>query len=235
MNSRGVLRTLALLAALVLLALAGRSLGGYVPRFAEWVDGLGYWGPAVFVAGYAVAVVGLVSGLALSLVGGALFGVLEGTAYVFTGATLGACIAFGVARYVARGAVEKRVDANPRFAAIDAAVASEGRWIVFLLRLVPFIPFVLLNYALGLTKVRFLDYLVASVGMLPGTVLYVYYGRVLGEIAAIAGGARVERGAVEYAVLALGLVAALAVTTLVTRIARRALDEATGHTEAVST
>jgi uncharacterized membrane protein YdjX (TVP38/TMEM64 family) len=223
-----VARILLGLAAIGALYFLGRHAGAYLPRFAEWVDGLGAWGPAVFIAGYAVAVVGLVSGLLLTLAGGAIFGIVEGTAYVFVGATLGAAAAFLVARYAARSWVERRVEGNPRFAAVDRAVGRDGRRIVLLLRLVPFFPFVLLNYALGLTRVRFADYLIASVGMLPATVLYVYYGRLLGEVAALAGGVELERGAADYAVLGLGLAAAIAVTAVVTRVARRALDEATG-------
>ena len=109
-------------------------------------------------------------------------------------ATLGASAAFLVSRYVARGFVERRLAGNERFAAIDRAIGTEGRKIVLLLRLSPVFPFNLLNYALGLTRVRFADYLVASVGMLPGTLLYVYYGKVAGDVARLAGGAAVPRG-----------------------------------------
>jgi len=97
-----------------------------------------------------------------------------------------------------------------------------------LLRLSPVFPFNLLNYALGLTKVRFGDYLIACIGMLPGSLLYVYYGALAGEVAALAGGEAPEKGAGYFALLAVGLVATIAVTTVVTRSARRALDEATG-------
>jgi uncharacterized membrane protein YdjX (TVP38/TMEM64 family) len=147
--------------------------------------------------------------------------------YVFIAATLGASAAFLVSRYLARRAVESRLADNPRFAAIDKAVGAQGRKIVFLLRLSPVFPFNLLNYALGLTKVRFIDYFIASLGMLPGTVLYVYYGKLAGDVAALAGGAAVQKDAAYYAVLALGLVATVVVTTIVTRTARRALREAT--------
>jgi len=150
---------------------------------------------------------------------------------VFVAAVLGSSLAFLVARYLARPWVERRLAASPGFAAIDRAIAAQGRRIVFLLRLSPAFPFSLLNYALGLTRVRFVDSLVASAGMLPGTLLYVYYGRVGGELAAAAGGAGRERGPAEYALLGLGLVATLAVTTIVARIARRALREATEATE----
>ena len=126
---------------------------------------------------------------------GAIFGVVEGAALVFVAAVLGSTAAFLVARYVARSAVERRVASEPRFAAIDRAVGEQGRKIVLLLRLSPVFPFNLLNYGLGLTKVRLLDYVVASIGMIPGTLLYVYSGKVAGDVAAAAGGVAMERGA----------------------------------------
>jgi uncharacterized membrane protein YdjX (TVP38/TMEM64 family) len=206
----------------------GRAAGGYIPQFAQWVNGLGVWGPVVFILGYAVAAVAFVPGSLLTLAAGAIFGLAQGVVYVFIAAVLGSSAAFLVSRYVARSAIERRLASNPRFAAIDRAVGAQGRKIVFLLRLSPVFPFNLLNYGLGLTKVRFADYLIASVGMLPGTLLYVYYGKLAGDVAALAGGAAPERGAEYYAVLILGLAATIVVTTLVTRTARRALKEATG-------
>jgi uncharacterized membrane protein YdjX (TVP38/TMEM64 family) len=191
------------------------------------VSALGPWAPVVFVAGYALAVVAFVPGSLLTLAAGAVFGVGRGVAYVFVAATLGAAGAFLVARHVARAAVERWIASNPRFAAVDRAVAAEGRRIVFLLRLSPVFPFTFLNYALGLTRVRFADYLVASPGMLPGTLLYVYYGKLAGDVAALAGGAAPAKGAGYWAVLALGLAATVAATTVVTRAARRALRAAT--------
>lgn len=214
-------------AALVALVWIGRETGALLPRFAEWVDGLGVWAPLAFMVGYAVATVAFVPGALLTLAAGVVFGLLEGTIYVFVAATVGAALAFLVARYLARPAIERRMERNERFASIDRAIGAQGRRIVFLLRLSPVFPFVLLNYALGLTSVRFADYMIASIGMIPGTLLYVYYGKVVGEVAALAGGAELERGLEYYAVLTLGLAATIAVTAVVTRIARRALREAT--------
>jgi len=214
--------------AIGVLAVVGREVGGYVPRFAEWVSSLGFWGPAVFIAGYAAAVVAFVPGSILTLAAGAIFGIGYGVAYVIVAATLGAAAAFLVSRYLARSLIEQRLAADARFAAIDRAIGLQGRKIVFLLRLSPLFPFTLLNYALGLTQVRFIDYLVACVGMLPGTLLYVYYGKLAGDVAALAGGAAPERGIEYYAVLVIGLIATVVVTTIVTRTARRALAEATG-------
>ena len=222
-------RILGGLVAVVLLISVGRQVGGRLPQFAEWVDGLGVWGPAVFVAGYAGATVAFVPGSVLTLAAGAIFGFVRGVAYVMIGATLGASLAFLVARYIARGAIERRLEGNRRFAAIDRAVGREGRKIVFLLRLSPVFPFNLLNYALGLTNVRFVDYFIACLGMIPGTLLYIYYGKLAGDVAQLAGGAAVGRGPEYYAVLGLGLLTTVVVTTIVTRTARRALQEATGR------
>lgn len=222
---RTVLRGLLVVAALAVLLLAGRYLGGYVPRFAAWVDGLGLWGPVVFMLGYAVATVAFIPGSLLTLAAGAIFGLVRGTAFVLVGASLGACAAFLVARYVARRAVERKLEGHPRFHAIDRAVGREGLKIVTLLRLSPVFPFNLLNYSLGLTRVRFRDYLLACLGMLPGTFLYIYYGKALGSLAAVAGGAEVERGWGHWLVLGLGLVATVLVTLFITRIARRALTQ----------
>lgn len=218
-------RAAAAVAGLILLLVAGRQVGAYVPRFAEWVDGLGAWGPVVFALGYAMATVAFIPGSLMTLAAGALFGLAKGTVTVFAGATLGAGSAFLVSRYLARGAVERRIVGSPRFAAIDRAVAREGLKIVTLLRLAPIFPFNLLNYALGLTRVRFHHYLVASIGMLPGTFLYVYYGKALGSLAAVAGGVELERGAGYWITFGVGLAAALGVTLYVARIARRALAQ----------
>jgi uncharacterized membrane protein YdjX (TVP38/TMEM64 family) len=224
-RGRLALYVLAGLAAAALLLLAGRQAGGYVPRFAEWVASLGVWGPVVFIIGYAVAAVAFIPGSLLTLAAGAIFGLAKGTLYTFLGATLGSAAAFLVARYLARGAIERRIAGNPKFAAVDKAVGREGFKIVALLRLSPVFPFNLLNYSLGLTKVPFLQYLAASIAMLPGTLLYVYYGKAAGSLAALAGDAETERGPEYWATLGVGLLATVLVTTYVTRLAGRALRQ----------
>lgn len=223
------LRGIVVVALVVAALFFGRRVAALLPQFATWVEGLGALGPAVFVAGYAAAVVGFVPGSLLTLAGGALFGVARGVVYVFAAAVLGSTVAFLIARHLAREAVARRIEGDARFRAIDRAIGEQGRRIVLLLRLSPVFPFSLLNYALGLTRVRLVDYLIAAVGMLPGTVLYVYLGKLGGDVAAVAGGARTERGLADWALLGVGLAATAAVTFLITRIARRALDEATAE------
>ncbi|MEZ4334512.1 MAG: TVP38/TMEM64 family protein [Myxococcota bacterium] len=215
------------IAAVGLVVAFGQRLADGLPAFTRWVEGLGALAPIVFIAGYALAVVAFVPGSVLTLAGGAIFGVAEGVVYVFVAAVLGSTAAFLLARHAARAAVARRVEGDARFARIDRAIGAEGRRIVFLLRLSPVFPFSLLNYALGLTRVGLADYLVASLGMLPGTVLYVYAGKVGGDVVAAAGGGGPGRSAAQWALLAVGLAATVAVTWRITRIARRALEDAT--------
>jgi uncharacterized membrane protein YdjX (TVP38/TMEM64 family) len=223
-----VVRIAAAALALAALVLAGRALGGELGRFVEWVASLGAWAPVGFIAGYALATVLLAPASVLTLAAGAVFGLAHGIAYVFVGAMAGAAAAFLVARHFARGAVERRLAGSPRVAAIDRAVARDGRRIVLLLRLTPVVPFNFLNYALGLSRVGFGDYIVASLGILPGTIVYVYYGTLIRSVAELSAGAPSERGWPYYALLGVGLVATVVVTAVITRLARRALDEATG-------
>ncbi|HEV7669837.1 MAG TPA: TVP38/TMEM64 family protein [Thermoanaerobaculia bacterium] len=211
------------LAAIAGLVLGGKQLSGAVLRFAEWVQNLGAWGPLVFILGYIAATVAFAPAFLLTLAAGVIFGLVKGALYTFVGATVGASLAFLIARYGARRAIEKKIAGNPKFAAIDRAVSKEGLKIVSLLRLSPFFPFNLLNYALGLTKVRFVDYLLACFAMIPGTILYVYYGTAAGTLAKVASGeAGGGQGATKW-IYGLGLLATLIVTTFITRLANKAL------------
>ena len=212
--------------AVIALAGLGRQFGLFLERFAVWVDNLGSLGPFAFIAGYAAATLAFVPGSVLTLAGGAIFGLLNGSIYALTGATLGATLSFLLARYAAREAVERRLEGNPRFQAIDHAVGQRGLKIVLLLRLSPIFPFNLLNYALGLTKIPLKSYLFASIGMLPGTVLYTYSGLIIGDVARLAGGTGPERDVAYYAVVVLGLLATILVLATITRTAKQALNAA---------
>jgi uncharacterized membrane protein YdjX (TVP38/TMEM64 family) len=214
--------------ALALLIVAGRSLAGLLPAVTLRVQSLGALAPIAFILVYAVAEIAFVPGSLLTLAAGALFGLVWGTAFAMAGATLGAVAAFLVARYALRRSVERRIQASPRFKALDAALEREGRKIVFLVRLTPLLPFNALNYALGVTRVRFADYLIGSIGMLPGTLLYAYYGHVVGDVARLAAGAAPPRGIEHYLLLGAGLLATIAVTVILTRAARRTLSASTG-------
>ena len=209
-------------------ALLGRRAAGYIPAFAAYVGSLGALGPIVFIAGYILATVAFVPGSLLTLAAGALFGLVRGTLFVFVGASIGATVAFLVARHLVRQLVVRRLADNARFRAVDDAIAREGRRIVFLIRLSPLFPFNVTNYALGLTSIGVRDYVIACIGMLPGTLLYVYYGRLIGDVARAVSGARIEREAGYWVFLVVGLSATLLVTALITRAARRALATSVG-------
>jgi uncharacterized membrane protein YdjX (TVP38/TMEM64 family) len=213
-------------AAVVVLALAGRGFEAraLLESVLAWVAGLGAWGLVLFVVLYVVATVLLLPGVVLTLGAGAVFGVVVGFLAVSAGATLGAVAAFLVGRHLARDWVAARVAASPRLAAIDAAVAREGWKIVLLARLSPAFPFVLLNYAFGLTRVSLRHYALASwVGMMPGIALYAYLGSLAGEVAVTAAGGR-ARPPEAWALYGLGFLATVAVAVYVTRVARAALD-----------
>lgn len=229
MQKRNVIVLAVVAIIVVATAVAGRRIALWIPTFAAWVDSLGAAGPVAFIIGYVLAVVLLVPGSVLTLAAGALFGLLRGTVFVFIAATAGATLAFLIARHAARGAVARRFGDNARFRAIDQAIAREGRKIAFLIRLSPLFPFSATNYALGLTSIRLRDYVLACVGMLPGTLLYVYYGRLIGDVAGLVAGAGVQRDTAYWLFLIVGLAATVLVTAVITRAARRALDSSVGE------
>ncbi|MFM2433077.1 MAG: hypothetical protein RLZZ511_4291 [Cyanobacteriota bacterium] len=192
-----------------------------------WVDSQGQLAPIAFILIYNFATVLLIPGSVLTLGSGILFGPVWGTLYVIVAATLGATVAFWIGRNFARGWVSRQIAKYPKFAAIDRAVAQEGFKIVTLTRLSPLFPFNLLNYAFGITQVSLKDYMLGSIGMVPGTILYVYLGSLLGSLAMIGSktAADPQTVALQWAVKIVGLIATVAVSIYVTRIAKRALDE----------
>jgi uncharacterized membrane protein YdjX (TVP38/TMEM64 family) len=185
----------------------------------ERISGFGLWAPIVFILAYILATVLLIPGSVLTLGAGAAFGFGWGLVWVTLGANLGAHAAFLIGRYFARAWVARKIAGHAGFSAIDQAVAKEGWKIVALTRLSPAFPFTFLNYAFGLTRVSFRHYALATFfGMMPGTVLYVYLGAL-----AQAGIKSEGRTPSEWTLLIAGLMATLAVTVFVTRLARRAL------------
>ncbi|MBI3358557.1 MAG: TVP38/TMEM64 family protein, partial [Nitrospirae bacterium] len=188
------------------------------------ISGLGPLGDLIFISIYMLACVLFLPGAILTLGAGAIFGVVKGSMLVSVGSTLGATCAFLVGRYVARGWVVKKIEGNKKFKAIDEAIASEGWKIVGLTRLSPVFPFSLLNYAYGVTNVTLKDYFFASwIGMITGTVMYVYIGSLAGDVAT-AGGAK-SPGIAQWAIRIIGLLATIAVTVFITKIAKKGLEK----------
>src|SRR3984957_12342968 len=201
--------------------------GPWLANALDWIRGLGALAPVAFIAIYIAACVAFLPGSILTIGAGVIFGVVRGSIYVSIAARLGAPAAFLVGRYLAREWVSARLEGNAKFKAIDEAVGKEGWKIVILTRLSPVFPFNLLNYAYGLTSVSLRDYFFASwLGMIPGTILYVYIGSAHRGPAPGAGGSA-RRTPAGWALTAVGFVATVAVTVYATRIGARALREKT--------
>ncbi len=185
---------------------------------------LGPWAPVLFVLIYVAAAVTLAPAFFLTVAGGALFGVWQGSLLVFVGASLGSSAVYALASPLARTRWMRRVTRDQRVAAVRNAVAGGGVRIMLLLRLSPLVPYSILNYALALSGVRYADFVVALLGMIPAIILYTYYGKVVGDVAALAAGVSPPRGVEYYLLLGVGLVTVAVSTTMITRAARREME-----------
>src|SRR6202171_2274030 len=195
-----------------------------IAAFLEWVQGAGLWGALLFGLASIPAAVLFVPASVLTLGAGFVFGVARGMVIVSLGSTAGAAAGFMAAGTVGRDWVAGRLAGHPALDAVGRAVESEAFKVVLLTRLSPLFPYNLLNYAFGLSSVPFKTYVLASwIGMLPGTLMYTYLGSAAQSVAALLSG-ELRRTPVQQAMFAAGLAATVAVTTIVTRAARRALS-----------
>lgn len=212
-------------------ALAQESSGvGWEPQIwllntLQWINSLGPIGAIAFIVIYIVAAVAFLPGSILTLGAGVVFDVVLGSVYVFIGATIGATLAFLAGRYLARGWVASKIAENAKFQAIDEAVGKEGLKIVLLTRLSPVFPFNLLNYAYGVTGVSLKDYVIGSLGMIPGTIMYVYIGSLAGNLATLGAGTTEANPVAQWTIRIIGFIATVAVTVYVTKVAKKALDD----------
>ncbi len=216
-NRRDWWRPVALLAAILAALALTRALGigERLVNLRDWIQSLGPWGPVVFTVLYVAATVAAVPGSVMTVAAGALFGSVLGVIVVINAATLGAGLAFVIARYFARDAVARSFAGNEKFQKLDRLTEEHGAIIVALTRLIPVFPFNLLNYGFGLTRVPFWTYVIWSwLCMLPVTILLV-----VGADAFTKG---VTQGQVPW--LLIGTFAATAlILTLLVRHARRTL------------
>lgn len=177
-RSRTVLRILLFLTALAVFLLVARWIKqtGLLDQALAWIQSLGPWAPIVFVLLYVITVVVCMPAAILTAGGGFIFGMLWGSIYVLAAATIAAIVNFLISRHVARDWVSRRLAANPRFQALDRAVAREGWKIVVLVRLAPVFPFSITSYAFGLSRIPLWEFFLANFAMIPGTLMYVYFG-----------------------------------------------------------
>jgi len=177
--NRNTLKFIALITFIVAAFLLARLYGfsEYLDqeRLRLWINGFGVWGPLVYILIYAVAPSFMVPGLPLTVLGGILFGPLWGSVYVIIGATIGASLAFLVARHMGRNWVEGFLRGG-RLKELDEKAREQGWKIVAVTRLIPLFPFNFLNYAFGLTDIRFSHYVLATfLFIIPGAVAYVVF------------------------------------------------------------
>jgi uncharacterized membrane protein YdjX (TVP38/TMEM64 family) len=228
-KKHGIARLVVLIGIIIALFLAMRCLPvrEWLTNFNDWVGQMGAVGIVIFILVYAAATVLLAPGSILTIGAGFVFGLWKGFLAVSGGATLGASLAFLVARFIARKKMEAIAQRNEKFHKIDNAVGEQGAKLIFLLRLSPVIPFNFSNYFYGLTAVKFWPYVLASwIGMMPGTFLYVYIGTAgKAAVSAAAGGEAMRHGWQYWAFLSVGLAATVIVTIWVTKIARDALKK----------
>jgi uncharacterized membrane protein YdjX (TVP38/TMEM64 family) len=178
-SSSGVLRPLLFLAAMIAVIVLVRvsGVGQYLEpeKLRALFASFGIVAPLVYIAFYTVAPALMLPGLPISMAGATVFGPVWGVVYTIIGATLGACVAFLIARYAARDWVERRLIGS-RWNKLDSETAKNGWKAVAFTRLIPLFPFNLLNFAFGLTKISFFQYAVATfIFMLPGTIAFITF------------------------------------------------------------
>ncbi|MEJ6480737.1 TVP38/TMEM64 family protein [Nostoc punctiforme UO1] len=228
LNSKLKLLLLSCLVVTFIIAAKQLNIQGLLHTLVIWVESLGIFGPIAYIIIYNLATLLFIPGSLLTLKGGCLFGVFWGSIYVLIAAMIGATLAFVIGRYLSQNWVRQQMDKHPKFKAIDLAVAKEGWKIVLLTRLCPIFPFNLLNYAFGVTQVSLKDYILGSFGIIPGTVMYVYIGSLAGNLAMINTSHQPitpETQVWQWIMRVVGLIATVAVTVYITKIAQKALAQ----------
>ena len=235
MKSRlATVTAIVLLAVVIVVVVATRSgidVRELTVKFVEALRGQGNVGLVWLALAYTPSSLLFFPAPFLTISGGFVFGFVKGVIAVSLGSTVAASITFLAGRTLLRRFIEHKVAGDARFRALDQAVVDHGFKIVFLTRLSPVLPFNLLNYAFGLTRVRFRDYVLASwTGMFPGTCLYVSIGAAAKSLTEVTSGSS-QGGIAQQVLFGFGLLATLLVSVMLTRIAKKTLADATADTK----
>ena len=191
----------------------------------DWIESLGSRAAFVFVGAYVVGIVCFLPASPFLITAGALFGLTLGTTLGLLANLIGGSISFWLARTRLRAALLRRFRHFEVLRSLDQAIRRDGLRTVLLIRSVPVLPSWSINYGLGLSPARYRDYLLGLVSAVPMFLMYVYYGKVAGEIVVLFRGDGPDHGWPYYALLVFGLVAAIAVTIILSRRTRRIMDE----------
>jgi uncharacterized membrane protein YdjX (TVP38/TMEM64 family) len=204
----------------------GQGVAHALLGLVAWAQGEGLGGALLFLLAYILGTLLFVPGSILTLTAGFLYGVGGGFLVAMPGSLIGSLLAFLLGRTVLRGPTERLLRRHPRFLAVQGAVSDNAFRVVALLRLSPLVPFNLLNYGLGVTRVPLGPYLLASaLGMLPGALLYLYAGSLLTGVGAVLSGQRPDTGWAGRLLFVGGLLATVAAVAVIGRAARRALEK----------
>ena len=191
----------------------------------QWIQNWGWMGGIAFILLYIAATILLIPGSILTLGAGVVFGVTWGSVYVLIGAIVGETAAFLLGRYITRDWISHKIKDNQTFFALNLALNREGLKIILLTRLSPIFPFSLLNYAFGVTGISLRDYFLGSIGMIPMTVTYVYFGSLAEDLASIGEVSQLANPELQWAIRICGFIATVAATFYITRIARQTLNK----------
>jgi uncharacterized membrane protein YdjX (TVP38/TMEM64 family) len=161
---------------LLLTWLSVHALGGYKPeQLQTLIHRAGVWGPLTYIAIYAVGTLALLPSTPLNISGGLLFGPGWGILWTSVGAVAAAAIAFMFSRTVGRPMMEKRLAG--RWQTMDAEIHRGGLFYMFAIRLIPVMPYGIVNFAAGLTSIRFRDFLIGTIlGTVPSVLPFVLVG-----------------------------------------------------------
>lgn len=190
----------------------------------DWIDGLGAVGLAAFFGLYILAVLLILPGVVLTLGGGFLFGFWLGSALVVGALAVGSGLAFLIARHLFGEGIARRIESRPSLQAVNSGLEREGWKLVALSRCLPGFPYKLSNYFFGLTSMPFRDFFLANlIGVIPLALTNVYIGAAAADLASLT---RQEQQPWQWALYALGFAVALAIIAVLTRMARRVLQDA---------
>ncbi|MEA5497843.1 TVP38/TMEM64 family protein [Limnoraphis robusta] len=157
-------------------AIAVYLLGGLDPEKIQiWLQKAGIWAPVIYIIVYTLATILILPSTALNLTGGAIFGPWLGTVWTSIAAIIAAIIAFTFTRTIGRNWVAKKL--TGRWQAMDAEMQQGGLFYMFAIRLLPIIPYGLVNFSAGLTSVSYKDYIIGTMlGTIPGVLPFVMLG-----------------------------------------------------------
>lgn len=213
-----------LIGSLALVSWLGYEL---IPGFSEWLTGLGDLAPWILVITFAGSTVLMGPATVFNIAAGALFGLLWGTLYSFLGAFVGSLACFLIARTGARSWIEGKLRKLPRFEKFDESVGEDGLKLVLLLRVSPVLPLAPVSYALGLSRIRFRDFLLSMPAMIPSMLPFIYAGDVAGAIVAVIRG-DADKPWWEWVVLFGGFIATFIAAWMLTQKAKNAIESRSG-------